>query len=324
MKLTISNVAKMNNQEALDLFKRTRWPNGVVCIACGHSNPYWLHGRQMWRCRVTDCERQFSVFTGTIFSHAKCPPEKLALAIVMFARNGKGMAALQVCRDIGMQPKSALILTHKLREAISRTMQNTILKGVVEIDGAVFGGYRKRENHVRFGAVFRKWAPQFGQRVTLVCARERGADGRTLVTVVQKESDAIPWLIEHISPGTIIQADGAHAWDGLKELYSMMRIQHRWSFSANMACTNYAESFWAIMRRKQLGVHHRMSKKYIQLYADECAWRQDNKSCTDEEKAVKLAIICMESNRSERFRGYWQPVTLKKRLASKVTDRANA
>jgi hypothetical protein len=59
----------------------------------------------------------------------------------------KGVSALQLARDLGVQHKTAFVLSHKLREAMDR--ENCLgpqLCGEVEIDGAYFAGHVKPEN----------------------------------------------------------------------------------------------------------------------------------------------------------------------------------
>jgi len=43
------------------------------------------------------------------------------------------------------------------------------------------------------------------------------------------------------------------------------------------AHTNGIESFWALFKRGYHGVYHQMSKKHLQRYADECAYRLNRK-----------------------------------------------
>jgi hypothetical protein len=72
------------------------------------------------------------------------------LAIIALFVNGvKGTSALQISRDLNINPKSSFVLLHKLREAMGAQIHNPDepeLSGTVEVDGAYFGGHIKPEN----------------------------------------------------------------------------------------------------------------------------------------------------------------------------------
>ena len=71
------------------------------------------------------------------------------LAIALFVNGAKGVSALQISRDLDVQYKTAYVLCHKLREALGAAIKDEQVGGLVEIDGAYFGGYVKPENHKR-------------------------------------------------------------------------------------------------------------------------------------------------------------------------------
>jgi hypothetical protein len=54
----------------------------------------------------------------------------------------------------------------------------------------------------------------------------------------------------------------------------MFRVNHeRQLKSEDGACTNEAESWFSRLRRAEMGIHHRISGKYLYQYANEMAWR---------------------------------------------------
>jgi hypothetical protein len=63
-------------------------------------------------------------------------------------RDGQNLIRLIVAavRHLGVQYKTAFVLAHKLREAMSAEHRGKMLSGHVEIGGAYFGGYVKPEN----------------------------------------------------------------------------------------------------------------------------------------------------------------------------------
>lgn len=60
--------------------------------------------------------------------------------IALFCNGAKGTSALQMSRDMNINPKSAFVLLHKLREAMGADVAaGDELAGTVEIDGAYIG-----------------------------------------------------------------------------------------------------------------------------------------------------------------------------------------
>src|SRR5207237_8872671 len=132
----------------------------------------------------------------------------------------KGPSDLQISRDLDLNPKSAFVLLHKLREAMGAQIHNPDqpeLSGEVQIDGPYFGGHIKPENRKSDRKDRRLAEEQTGKRQVVVVARE--VRGRTLPFIVARESDAIPLIRAHVASGTIVHADESNAWERLHASY---------------------------------------------------------------------------------------------------------
>src|SRR5205823_13393674 len=87
------------------------------------------------------------ITSGPIFASRKLPIRDFLLAIAIFVNGAKGHSALQLCRDLDCQYKTAFVMAHKLREAIGAVVHSgPELSGVVQVDGMYTGGHRKPEN----------------------------------------------------------------------------------------------------------------------------------------------------------------------------------
>jgi hypothetical protein len=159
--------------------------------------------RRIWKCQL--CNHQFSVTSGTIFASRKLSIRDYLSAIAIFVNAVKGISALQLGRDLDVQYKTAFVLAHKLREAIGDEQIKTELSGVVEVDGAYFGGHSRQENEKAERKDRRLVEEQTGKRQSVVVARERG--GWTVPFVVPTEAAAIPAIRQHVQPGTIVHAE---------------------------------------------------------------------------------------------------------------------
>lgn len=136
--LSLSKVARMSDEEAFETFRMVRWADtggDPVCPRCGCLTHSFLTTHRLWKCQA--CKHQFSVTRGSIFASRKMALRDILMAVAIFVNGAKGHSALQLSRDLDCQYKTAFVLTHKLREAISAEVVGHTASGVVEIDGAL-------------------------------------------------------------------------------------------------------------------------------------------------------------------------------------------
>ena len=307
--LSLSAVARMSDEEAHAKFATIRWADNdgqPYCPECGCLKVYAFTTRKLWKCSA--CRYQFSVTARTIFQDRKRPIRDYLLAIAIFANGAKGHSALQLSRDLDCQYKTAFVLTHKLREAIGSEIQNPDapeLAGEVQIDGMYTGGHRKPENRKAERKDRRLAEEQTGKRQVVVVAREVG--GRTLPFVVPRESAAVPLIRQHVASGTIVHADEASGWDTLHASYDMRRVNHSVEYVAeDGANVNQAESWFSRLRRAEYGVHHRISGQYLYQYANEMAWREDNRRIPNGVQFRFITSAALRHPVSQRWAGSWQ------------------
>ena len=303
--LSLASVFRMSDDEAHATFTALRFADNdgaAFCPRCGCTAVYTYAARRIWKCQA--CQYQFSVTSGTIFASRKLPIRDYLAAIAIFVNAVKGISALQLGRDLDVQYKTAFVLAHKLREAMSAEQAGLMLSGVVEVDGAYVGGHVKQENQKADRKDRRLAAQQTGKRQSVVVARERG--GRTLPFVVRKEIDAVALIRERVAVGSIVHADEAGGWDMLHAYYDMKRINHSVAFSLDGACTNQAESFFSRLRRAETGQHHHISGKYLGFYAGEMAWREDNRRVANGALHQAATGAALAHPVSRVWKGYWQ------------------
>lgn len=303
--LSLGAIMRMSDDDAHARFTAIRFAdNGgaAFCPRCQCTAVYTYAARRIWKCK--GCGHQFSVTSGTIFASRKLPIQDYLAAIALFVNAVKGISALQLGRDLDVQYKTAFVLSHKLREAVGADQTEAKLSGVVEIDGAYFGGHSKRENKKADRKDRRLAEEQTGKRQSVVVARERG--GRTIPMVKPSESAAIPALRQIIVPGTTVHADEARGWDRMHAFYEMHRINHSVAFSQDGACTNWAESYFFRLRRAEWGQHHHISGKYLLAYAREMAWREDTRRQPNGSLHDIAAGAALGHPVSRVWAGYWQ------------------
>ena len=305
--ISLVKVARMSDAEAHEAFKQIRWCDTggePVCPRCACNAVYSYTARNLFKCKA--CNHQFTVTSGSIFASRKLPITTYLLAIALFVNGAKGHSALQLSRELGCQYKTAFVLSHKLREAMSSEAKGATVSGEVEIDGAYFGGYVKPANKKENRRDRRLAVNQNGKRRVVVIMRER--NGRTLPFVFKSEGASVHTIAKHVELGSTVYADEAAHWDVLHTRYLTKRINHQESYSTDEACTNMAESFFSRLRRAEIGIHHHISGQYLSAYAGEMAWRENNRRVSNGEQYLAVTLSALGHPVSRQWKGYWQRV----------------
>lgn len=303
--LSLRDVLRMTDEEANAAFRAIRWAASEgepVCPYCGCLGCYEYASRPIFKCK--GCGKQFSLTSGTVFAGRKLSIRDYLLAIVVFVNAAKGISSLQLARDLGVQYKTAFVLTHKLREAMAAELKGMVLNGTVEVDGCYVGGHVRPANR-KVDRVDRRTAEnQSGKRKCVVVLRQR--DGRTLPFALTSEAEGVSLVNKRVAKGSVVHADEAASWDDLHARYEMKRINHQVAYSLDGACTNLAESFFSRLRRAEWGQHHHIGALYLGRYAAEMAWREDHRRQPNGTQAVRLLGLALAQPASVDWSGYWQ------------------
>ncbi len=303
--LSLGKVMRMSEEAAYDAFKKIRWADNdgdAYCPHCGCLTVWEYKSRKLFKCKA--CEKKFSVTSGTIFASRKLPIRDILAAIAIFVNGVKGYPALQLSRDLDVQYKTAFVLFHKLREAMTSAADRSPLNGNVEVDGAYFGGYVKPTNLAENRRDRRKTENQSGRRQVVVIMRER--DGRALPFVTKTEAQGVALVRQFVHADATVHADEASHWDALGIKYKTKRINHREAYSLDGACTNQAESFFSRLRRAEIGIHHHVAGKYLPAYANEMAWRENFRRVSNGEQFMMIVGAALDHPVSRQWKGYWQ------------------
>jgi transposase-like protein len=310
--LSLASVMRMSDEEVERVFIRLRWADNrgePYCPHCGCPTVWACRrpGRApRWRCKA--CQKDFSVTSGTLFAFHKMPLRAYLLAVAIFCNEVKGKSMLAMSRDLGVQYKTSFVLAHKIREAMASEVKTSDKIGgegrKAEIDGGYFGGYVKPANLRENRRDRRLRQNQSGKRKVVVVIRER--DGVTLPGVFKSEGEALDFIRRKVARGTEVHADESGAWNALHGRFTMHRINHQEAYSLNDACTNDAESFFARMRRAEIGHHHHIAGPYLIRFAQEMAWREDHRKDPNGFQVDRVVALVMKNKPSVDFCGYWQ------------------
>ena len=310
--LSLGQVLRMTDAEAEQHFMSLRWSATEGRPVCPHCECaiVWdcrkANGSPRWRCKA--CRKSFSITSGTLFAFHKLPLRTYLAATAIFINEVKGKAALALSRDLGVQYKTAFVLSHKLREAMASELKGMQLGGdgeTVEVDGGYFGGYVKPANYKENRRDRRLAKNQNGKRRVVVIARERG--GRSLPAVFGAEKDALGWIASRVARQTKLVADEAPSWNDLHGQFDVVRINHQELYSTTAGVyTNGAEGYFSRLRRAEIGHHHHVAGPYLIRYAQEAAWREDHRRVDNGSQVRAVSGLAMAAPVSVDWCGYWQ------------------
>lgn len=316
--LSVIKVARMTDDQAHQLFKELRWGDSeeVTCPnpnCQDHNKHYYIKTRRQWRCK--SCGRSFSVTSGTIFANHKLPLTTYLIAIAIYSNAVKGISSLQLSRDLGVQYKTAFVLSHKLRESLMNQRDETPLSGEVHIDGAYVNGSIRPANQKKNRVDARREENLKPNKCCVVVMRQKvpeekghGAE-RTITAVVKNENrkDVGKLAKKYISPEAIVCADESKAYDGLHATNDTHRVKHEERFRAEDGTTNnQAESYFSRFRRMQYGQVHRFGQVYLEDYANEAAYREDTRRLDNGSIFLDIVCKCATSANSRKWAGYWR------------------
>lgn len=304
------DIARLTEEQAEELFRKARWPDtdgAPVCPFCGHQEHWYLANQRRYKCKAPKCRKMYSVTVGTPFAHHKLSFTNILIGIRAFTAENKGRSAIAISHELDCDYKTAFAFAQKVREALKLGLDGFKLQGTLEIDGAYFGGHVRPEN-VKVNRVDRHLSEnRTGKRRVVVGIRERGPNGRVVVSVHEQEHQARAWAVERVARDAVIMADEGVGWLELHASHEVRQVNHDQRYvGPGGTHTNHMESFFSRLRRFEVGTHHHIAGPYLLLYAADAAWRENNRRRDHRTRARDVLGAVMAAPQSRTFTGYWQ------------------
>src|SRR5205823_6331247 len=142
----------------------------------------------------------------------------------------------------------------------------------VEIDETYIGGRRRGSGQGRPGY------SQPHKTAVLGMVQRKGKVVAVTVPNVRHAS-VMPHIVERVLPKSTIYTDEFCVYDILdRRTYKHRRIRHEEKvYVSGDVHTNTIEGFWSLVKRGIGGVYHSVSKKHLQDYLSEYAWRYNRR-----------------------------------------------
>jgi len=187
-----------DDRACLDYLDWLRWPQGFRCPLCKGEQGWKLpDGR--WSCGL--CGRRISPTTGTIFHATRTPLTIWFAAAWQMTSQKHGISAHGLKRVLGIgSEQTAWAMLHRYRTAMVRPGRDR-LSEIVEVDETFIGG--PRPGRAGRGAL--------GKTMVAIAVEQDGKGlGRCRMQVIDDASVASlrPFLLDHVTPATIVITDG--------------------------------------------------------------------------------------------------------------------
>lgn len=274
MKYTINDFHReyANDDVCLDKIFKLRYAKMPCCPQCSQETKFTrIKGRRCYQCSDKDCQYQLYPTAGTVFEKTRTPLSNWFYAIYLFVSTRNGVAAKEIERQLGVTYKCALRMTHQLRTLMSDN--SNILRGIVEADEVYIGG-QHRNKHSKKRKELNDRGTGAINKTPILALLERNGKIFTKVLEVANQGTIKPVIGDMVEPGTLLITDGFGGYSGLKSIYRHEIVNHeKDEYVRNSLHTNTIEGFFSMLKRMLRGTHICVSKKHMQKYVNECAFR---------------------------------------------------
>jgi len=227
-----------------------------------------------YKCKNTG--KYFNVRTGTMYDSSNIKLRKWFMAVWLVTTHKKGIASLQLAKDINVTQATAWFMLQRIRAAYG--IENCAqLDGIVEADEAMVGGKQKNRHK-------NKRLQGTGGRSTVDKDAVFGMaqrDGKIVVLAV-KDCDAStlqPIIKKYVSKDSLLITDSWNGYNGMDSHcnhYMIKDQEHGYKHDYNPEIhTNCIEGAWKHMKASVSGMYNHVSRKHLQLYLDEFVYRHN-------------------------------------------------
>ncbi|MBV8977058.1 MAG: IS1595 family transposase [Alphaproteobacteria bacterium] len=296
--MNLATLSALTETEAREMLERIRWPNGPVCAHCGcFENIRTIKSEArpgLYRCG--DCKMQFTVRVNTVLHDSHIPYRLWLMAFSIMASAKKGISALQLQRQLGIGSyKCAWHLAHRIRHAMKQEPLRGLLTGEVEVDETYVGG-KPRKFAGKVGKLTKEEKKHVGRgtkKVPVLALVER--DGRIRAHVVPNVTAKTlkTSIRELVDPSAAIMTDEFNAYKGIGNEFEggHHTVNHsRGEYKRGKASTNQVEAFFALLKRGINGSFHSVSRKHLNKYCDEFAFRWSLRKDSDADRTVRAIV----------------------------------
>lgn len=278
-KFPFSKIACLTETEekAVAFAEELRWKGEISCHRCGSTSISRLPNRPgRYRCR--GCCRQFSIRTSTPMESSRLPVSVWLRALWLILSSSKGISSVKLGEMLGIQQRSAWFMAHRVRAMMAWAVREPISGDTVELDEVYAGAPPRRKAGGGPTGVRSGRGPR---RPLVLTAAARGGEVRFKVIASHGRADIRSAAGDMIRTAEVFMTDALPAYGFLGDARRSVRHSAkefaRKAPDGSQVHVNTAESCHADLRRMVLGVHHWISRKHLDLYLCDLAFRRSKR-----------------------------------------------
>ncbi len=265
-----------------------RWEDLMTCPYkdCEGDNAYIFSDGIRRKCKC--CKRIYTAKTGSFMEGSKLATIKWIMAVYLVLHK-KGISSVQLANDIGTCQKTAWFVLHRIREGFGNEKPEQLVGDVVSDETFVGGKNKNRHRDKRVersqGRSFKDKTPVLG----IMRTNEHGYNEHGKLEIVRHSkvkcfvipdtsSKSIqPLVYANVKPGSSLTSDEWLAYSGLNKDFEHHIVDHsKGNYMDKEGYTSNAiEGFWGQCKRSINGVYVKPTRKHLQKYFYEFAFRHN-------------------------------------------------
>jgi transposase-like protein len=298
--MTLHQAMKHFNTEekAREYIESLLWPNGTVCPHCKNAeaksiwkiaaNPKKKIRAGLYRC--AKCKKEFTCTVGTIFEDSHIPLSKWLVAWYMLCTQKKGISAVWIQENLGLGSyRTAWMLMHKIRHAISEKSFSEPLDGTLECDETYVNALPKNPEEKKQVVDNYSYTP----KVPVIALVKRDGQIRTKVMPKVNQKNLRLFVGINADPNATVNTDQSPLYRPfLKGFKRHDTVNHsikeyaRQNEDGTTSHVNTCESFFSILKRGIYGSYHHVAKEHLPRYCDEFSFRWNHRELNPGERFV--------------------------------------
>lgn len=259
-------------------FKEKREQQGVFCKKCKGKQHYWLASKEQWECK--HCHFRTTLRSGSMMENSNLPIRTWYLAMAFMSYTKKGLSAKELQRQLGHKRYDTVwSLMHRIRNAMGNRDALYTLEGMIEFDEAYF------EKGTPEGIKLKRGKGSQKQQNVAVMAEstpledlETGNKSKKcryfkMKALENHKAESIEQTVEeNIDLDSIVFTDKANTYNNIAD-YVEVHITEKSTKKTTATTLKWVHIAITNAKRNLLGVYHKVSAKYLQLYLDEFCYK---------------------------------------------------